>query len=43
MNTLVRNFLEKTALTFISAVLFVGFFQLNDWIFSSFQYSEGIS
>ncbi len=43
MNTLVRNFLEKTALTLISAVLFVGFFELNDWIFSSFEYSEGIS
>jgi hypothetical protein len=43
MSVTLRNALEKTALTLISAVLFVGFFQLNDWIFSSFQYSEGIS
>lgn len=43
MNTLVRDAFEKTALTFISAVLFVGFFQLNGWIFASFAYSEGIS
>lgn len=35
--------LEKTALTFLSAVLFVGFFQFNGWIFSGFQYSEGVS
>jgi hypothetical protein len=39
----VRHAFESTALTLASAVLFVGFFQLNDWIFSSFQYSEGIS
>lgn len=38
-----RDTFEKTALTLISAVLFVGFFQLNDWIFSIFEYSEGIS
>ena len=43
MNTLVMNSLEKTALTLVSAVLFVGFFQLNDWLFSIFKYSEGIS
>lgn len=43
MTNWVRDTLEKTALTLISAVLFVGFFQLNDWLFSIFQYSEGIS
>jgi hypothetical protein len=43
MSTVLRNAFEKTALTLISAVLFVGFFQLNDWIFSIFEYSEGIS
>ncbi len=43
MSTTLRNALEKSALSLISAVLFVGFFQLNDWIFSSFHYSEGIS
>lgn len=43
MTNWVRHTLEKTALTLISAVLFVSFFQLNDWIFSIFEYSEGIS
>jgi len=43
MTNWVRHILEKTALTLISAVLFVGFFQLNDWLFSIFKYSEGIS
>ena len=43
MSTSVRNGFEKTALTLISAVLFVGFFQLNKWAFSIFEYSEGIS
>lgn len=38
-----QSVFEKTALTFISAVLFVGFFQFNEWIFSSFRYSEGIN
>ena len=39
----VRHAFETTALTTISAVLFVGFFQLNNWAFSIFEYSEGIS
>jgi hypothetical protein len=39
----VRHAFESTALTLASAVLFVGFFQLNDWAFSIFEYSEGIS
>ena len=43
MSKAFRDTLEKTALTLISAVLFVGFFQLNDWAFSIFEYSEGIS
>lgn len=43
MNKALRDTFEKTVLTLISAVLFVGFFQLNDWIFSIFEYSEGIS
>ncbi len=43
MSTSLRNGFEKTALTLISAVLFVGFFQLNKWAFSIFEYSEGIS
>lgn len=43
MNTFFRHAIEKTALTLLSAVLFAGFFQLNHWIFSIFEYSEGIS
>lgn len=43
MNSTFRNALEKTALTLVSAVLFVAFFQLNGWLFSIFHYSEGIS
>ena len=39
----VRDGFETTALTLISAVLFVGFFHLNDLIFSIFEYSDGIS
>jgi len=38
-----RDVLEKTALSLVSAVLFVAFFQLNAWVFSTFHYSEGIS
>jgi len=43
MSTTLQNAFEKTALTVLSAVLFVGFFQLNNWAFSIFEYSEGIS
>jgi hypothetical protein len=39
----VRHGFETTALTLFSAVLFVGFFHLNDLIFSIFEYSDGIS
>ncbi len=43
MNMTEREVLEKTALTLISAVLFVGFFQLNEWLFSMFEHSKGIN
>lgn len=43
MNHLARETLEKIALSFVSAILFVGFFRFNSWIFSTFEYSEGIS
>lgn len=43
MKYLVQEAFEKTALSFVSAVLFVGFFYFNGWIFSTFEYSEGIS
>jgi hypothetical protein len=38
-----RHAFETTALTLTSAVLFVCFFQLNNWAFSIFEYSDGIS
>ena len=38
-----NTLLQKTALTFLSAVLFVSTFQLNNLIFSGLSFSEGIS
>ncbi|WP_295504060.1 hypothetical protein [Limnohabitans sp. Rim8] len=43
MTVTFRHLAEQSALALTSAVLFVTFFQFNDWIFSSFQYSEGIN
>ncbi|WP_416560505.1 hypothetical protein ACHEXL_02670 [Limnohabitans sp. yimb22184] len=43
MNTLIRGSLQKTALTLISAVLFVGFFKFNDWIFHTLEHSKGVN
>jgi hypothetical protein len=38
-----RHLAEQAALALTSGTLFVAFFELNDWIFSSFQYSDGIN
>lgn len=38
-----RHLAEQAALALTSAVLFVTFFEFNNWIFSAFQYSEGIN
>lgn len=38
-----RQLAEQAALTLVSAVLFVSFFELNQWLFSSLEYSQGIS
>jgi len=43
MNHPTENAFEITALTLLSAVLFVGFFQLNGWAFSNFEYREGVN
>ncbi|WP_416546122.1 hypothetical protein ACHEXK_11000 [Limnohabitans sp. DCL3] len=43
MTRLLQNALQKSTLIAISAVLFVGFFQFNSWIFASLEYSHGIS
>ncbi len=43
MTRLAQSALQKSLLISLSAVLFVGFFQLNAWIFASLEYSHGIS
>ncbi len=43
MNPSMRHLSEQTALALTSAFLFVTFFEFNNWIFSSFQYTEGIN
>ncbi len=43
MNVVFRHQAEQAALALTSAVLFVCFFEFNNWIFSSFQYNEGIN
>ena len=43
MIRIAQSALEKSALISLSAVLFVGFFELNSWIFASLEYSHGIS
>lgn len=43
MTRLAQSALQKSVLISLSAVLFVGFFQLNAWIFASLEYSHGIS
>lgn len=43
MSSLVERTLQKTALTLISAVLFVGFFKFNDWIFHALEHSKGVN
>ena len=43
MKLSLRYAYEKTALTLLSAFLFVSFFELNDWLFAFFEYSEGIN
>ena len=43
MSASVQHAFEKTALILLSAFLFVSFFELNDWLFDFFEYSEGIN
>jgi hypothetical protein len=35
--------IETTALVLISAVLFVGFFHVNNWVFSGLEYRHGVN
>lgn len=43
MKPSVKETLQKTALALLSAVFFVGFFELNDLIFQSFEHRQGIN
>lgn len=43
MSSLIGGSLQKTALALLSAVLFVGFFELNDLIFHPFEHKQGIN
>lgn len=43
MNHSLRQALETSVLILISAVLFVAFFNLNDWVFSSIEYRQGVN
>jgi len=43
MTLMIGRALQKTALTLLSAVLFMGFFELNDLIFYSLEHREGIN
>ena len=35
--------LERALMTFISALLFVAFFRLNDWLFGSLEFVKGVN
>ncbi|WP_414014240.1 hypothetical protein [Limnohabitans sp.] len=43
MSRSARYLFEQIALALTSAFLFVLFFELNDWVFANFAYSDGIS
>lgn len=43
MKFLVRGAVEKTVLTLVSAILFFGFFQFNQWLFASLEYRHGVN
>lgn len=43
MSSTFRHLAEQAALALTSAILFVTFFEFNNWIFSAFEYSEGIN
>ena len=43
MKTSWQAVFENTTLTLLSAVLFVSFFQFNEWLFSNLEHSQGIN
>lgn len=38
-----RQLAEQAALSLVSAVLFVSFFEINNWLFASLEYTQGVS
>jgi hypothetical protein len=43
MKPSLRILIETAALVLISAVLFVGFFHVNNWVFSGLEYRHGVN
>jgi hypothetical protein len=43
MKPSLRTLIETAALVLISAVLFVGFFHVNNWVFSGLEYRQGVN
>jgi hypothetical protein len=43
MKPSLRTLIETAALVLISAVLFVGFFHVNNWVFSGLEYRHGVN
>jgi hypothetical protein len=43
MNPSFKTLIETAALALISAVLFVGFFHVNNWVFSGLEYRDGVN
>ena len=43
MKPSLRTLIEMAALILISAVLFVGFFHINNWVFSGLEYRHGVN
>ncbi len=43
MKPRLKTLIETVALVLISAVLFVGFFHVNNWVFSGLEYRHGVN
>ncbi len=43
MSILRSAWLERALMTLVSALLFVGFFRLNDWLFASLEFVKGVN
>lgn len=43
MKACLKTWIETAALVLISAVLFIGFFHVNNWVFSGLEYRHGVN